>query len=231
MRRSDGTTNVQKYDICGVELIIGDAVGSIGATWVANETWLDEYGLARIHFDRGDIVVDVGAHVGIFAIYVAKRHPDISVLAFEPDPVNFSNLLANIEANRVANVIPHRLAITRHGRPFTIDRPPDNSGAAGGYFSRPEGYARSTVDSITLDAVFECYAMRRCKLLKIDCEGAEHEILTSTSVLDRVEWLSGEFHTNELLKDRGCTVEELMAIVGARIPPGRIAVKSNRIGE
>jgi FkbM family methyltransferase len=224
-------TSVGICDIRGVELIIGDAAGSMGATWVANETWLDEYGLARIHFQSGDIVIDIGAHVGIFAIYAAKRHPGISVLAFEPDPVNFSNLLANIAANGVDNVIPHRLAVTRDGGPFTLDRPPDNSAAAGGYYAAHGGYARSTADSITLDQIFERYAIGRCKLLKIDCEGAEHEILASTSVLDRVEWLSGEFHINEMLKDRGYTVEQLMAVVGARIAPERIAVKSIQIGE
>ena len=101
----------------------------------------------------------------------------------------------------------------------------------GGYHARREGYARSTADSITLDEIFDRYAIARCKLLKIDCEGAEHEILTNTSVLDGVEWLSGEFHSGELLESRGCTVEQLMGVVGARIAPGRIAVKSNRIGE
>lgn len=224
-------TSVGICDIRGVELIVGDAAGSNGATWVANETWLDEYGLSRIEFQRGDIVIDIGAHVGIFAIYAAKRHPGISVLAFEPDPVNFSNLLANIAANGVDNVMPYRLAVTRDGRPFTLDRPPDNSAAASGYYAARDGYARSTADSITLEQIFERYAIERCKLLKIDCEGAEHEILTSTSVLDRVEWLSGEFHINELLKERGHTVEQLMAAVGARIAPERIAVKSIEIGE
>jgi len=224
-------TSVGRCDIHGIELIIGDAAGSMGATWVANETWLDEYGLSRIEFQRGDIVIDIGAHVGIFAIYVAKRHPEVSVLAFEPDPVNFSNLLANIAVNGVVNIVAHQLAVTRDGRPFTLHRPPDNSAAAGGYFTPRDGCAASTVDSITLDEILERNAIRRCKLLKIDCEGAEYEILTSTNVLDRVEWLSGEFHVNEALKGRGCTVEQLMAVVTARIAPERIAVKSNRIEE
>jgi FkbM family methyltransferase len=224
-------TSARRYDIHGIELIIADAAGSMGAIWVADETSLDEYGLARIDFHRGDIVVDVGAHVGVFAIYLAKRHPGITVLAFEPDPVNFSNLLANIAINGVTNVVAHRLAVTHDGRPFTLDTPPDNSAAAGGYYTRADGYARSTADSITLDQIFERNAIGRCKLLKIDCEGAEYEILTNTSVLDRVEWLSGEFHVSESLKSRGCTVEALMAVVGARIAPERIAVKSNLIAE
>jgi FkbM family methyltransferase len=229
--RRPSRTSVGQCDIRGIELIIGDAAGSNGAGWVANETWLDEYGLSRIEFERGDIVVDIGAHVGIFAIYLAKRYPDISILAFEPDPVNFSNLLANIGVNGVDNVIPHRLAVTGDGRPFTLDRPPDNSAAAGGYYAQHEGYARATADSITLDQIFDRYAIRRCKLLKIDCEGAEHEILPGSSVLDRVQWLSGEFHINEVLESRGCTVEQLIAVVGARIAPERIAVKSIRIGQ
>ena len=224
-------THVQRYHIHGTELFIGDVAGSIAATWVANEMVLDEYGLCRIAFDPGDLVIDVGAHVGVFAIYLAKRHPGISALAFEPDPVNFHNMLANIAANRVVNVIPHHLAVTRDARQFTLDRPPGNSAGASGYCSRREGLARATAASTTLDGIFERFAITRCKLLKIDCEGAEYEILTSTSVLDRVDWLSGEFHISESLRDRGCMAEELMDFVRARIAPERIAVKSNRIDE
>ena len=224
-------THVQRYDIHGTELFIGDVAGSIAATWVANETLLDEYGLNRIEFAPGDVVIDVGAHVGLFAIYLAKRHPEISVLAFEPEPVNFHNMLANIAANRVVNVVPHHLAVTRDARPFTLERPPGNSAAASGYCGPREGLARATTASITLDGIFERFGIVRCKLLKVDCEGAEYEIITSTSVLDRVDWLSGEFHVSRSLRDRGCVAEELLDFVRARIPPERIAVKSNQIDD
>jgi FkbM family methyltransferase len=224
-------THVQRFHIHGTELFIGDVAGSIAATWVANETFLDEYGLGRIAFDPGDVVIDIGAHVGLFAIYLAKRHPAISVLAFEPDPVNFNNMLANIAANRVMNVVPHPLAVTRDARPFTLDRPPGNSAAACGYLGRRDGFARATAASTTLDGIFERFAIARCKLLKIDCEGAEYEILTSTAVLDRVDWLSGEFHVSASLRERGCVAEELMDFVRARIPPERVAVKANQIDD
>jgi FkbM family methyltransferase len=224
-------THVERYDIDGTELFIGDVAGSMSATWVANETFMDEYGVRRIEFAPGDVAVDIGAHVGLFAIYLAKRHPDISVLAFEPDPVNFHNMLANVAANRVTNVVPQHLAVTRDARPFTLDRPPGNSGGAGGYCGRREGFPRTTTASVTLDIIFERFAITRCKLLKIDCEGAEYEILTSTSVLDRVDWLSGEFHVSESLRERGCTAQGLMDFVRARIPPDRIAVKANRIDD
>ncbi len=224
-------TYVGRYDLDGTELFIGDVAGSIAAEWVARETFFDEYGLRRIPFEPGDVVVDIGAHVGVFAIYLAKRHPDISVLAFEPDPVNFHNMLANLAANRVENVVPNHLAVTCDARPFTLDRPPDNSGGAGGHYTRREGFARATVPSITLDGIFERFAITRCKLLKIDCEGAEYEILTGASVLDRVDWLSGEFHVSESLRHRGCIADELIDFVRTRIPPERIAVKSVRMGE
>jgi len=223
-------TRVERYDIDGTELFIGDVAGSMSATWIANEMSLDEYGLRRIEFAPDDVAVDVGAHVGLFAIYLAKRHPDISVLAFEPDPVNFHNMLANIAANRVTNVAPHHLAVTCDARPFTFDRPPGNSGGAGGYCSR-EWLPRTTTASVTLDGIFERFAITRCKLLKIDFEGAEYEILTSTSVLDRVDWLSGEFHDSASLRKRGCLAGELMDFVGARLPPGRISVRANQIDE
>jgi methyltransferase FkbM-like protein len=60
------------------------------------------------------LVVDIGAGIGEFALVVALRHPEASVLAFEPDETSFRALEANIAANGAVNVEAHRLAIGVH---------------------------------------------------------------------------------------------------------------------
>jgi FkbM family methyltransferase len=222
---------VQAYAIYGVDLVIGDALGSHAAEWIANELRHDEYGLDKISFAPGDTVVDVGAHVGVFAIYLAKRQPDVRIIALEPDPTNFRNLRENLVRNEVHNVIAENLAVTRDRRPFPIDAPPTNSGGSGGYYRETQGYRHAVARSITLDDVFAKYAVATCKLLKMDCEGAEHEILTSTTVLGRVQWFSAEFHINENLIAMGCSSESLIGIVGAHVDHDRIAIHAIRMGE
>jgi FkbM family methyltransferase len=55
--------------------------------------------------DEGDVVFDVGAHVGYFAVIAARRvGPHGRVFAFEPRPLNLRFLHRHLEANDVRNV-------------------------------------------------------------------------------------------------------------------------------
>src|SRR5262249_40094604 len=55
----------------------------------------------------GDTVVDAGAHVGIFSLYAARRvGPEGLVIAFEPDPVLFEQLVQQIALNDIKNIRP-----------------------------------------------------------------------------------------------------------------------------
>lgn len=49
--------------------------------------------------DAGDVVYDVGANTGVYALAVAAEHPDARVVAFEPDPGVRSQLEANVRVN------------------------------------------------------------------------------------------------------------------------------------
>src|SRR5215831_17361908 len=40
----------------------------------------------------GDVVLDLGANIGLFSIWIARRAPTATVLAFEPFPENCSTL-------------------------------------------------------------------------------------------------------------------------------------------
>lgn len=57
--------------------------------------WIDS-------FAEGDVYWDIGANVGVYALYAAKRS-DIRVLAFEPSPFNYYALCRNVELNRLGD--------------------------------------------------------------------------------------------------------------------------------
>lgn len=190
------------------------------------------YGAGEIPFQPGDVVIDIGAHVGVVSVFLAKRYPGITVYAFEPWPDNHRRLVRNIVANGVGgSVRPFDLAVTSDGREIALGGNPEmNTGGISGFCR--SGSARAWVQSVTLAQVFEQFRIERCKLLKLDCEGAEHEIISGAGdLLDRVDYLSGEFHMNSSLAAAGWTIEGLSALVEEHIGADRIRVTPCRIAE
>jgi hypothetical protein len=77
----DMTDRVQRFEINGLPIDVADKPASSAANIIAWELLHDCYGLDRIDFKPGDVVIDIGAHIGFFAIYTALRYP--------PDPDSF----------------------------------------------------------------------------------------------------------------------------------------------
>lgn len=64
-----------------------------------------------LELHEGDVVVDVGAHVGLFTLFLFQRFQDLDLYAIEPVPALFSALLSNAERHfQLARCIPAALA-------------------------------------------------------------------------------------------------------------------------
>ncbi len=221
-------------EINGVSLRVRDFEGSSTPVIVSSELRKDRYGIESIDFSYGDIVLDIGAHVGIVSLYLGKKFPFLKIYAFEPIPDNYGHFKENIKINEVTNVNAYNLAITSDGRdlPMIVNFF-DNSGGGTGHLSnmRLPGHFYFTVPSITLKQVFEKHKIEKCKLLKIDCEGSEHEILGDPTTLSRVEYLSGEFHINQHLRKKGYSTESLIKRCLEFIAPSKLKIKTIKMAE
>jgi len=202
---------LSQYEIDDVSLFVYDEAGSQAGQWVAWELQKDDYGVRDMYFDDGDVVIDIGAHIGLFSMYLAKRWPALKVFAFEPFPCNYRNCAKNLRINGVDNVVLSPMAIVHEMRTLRMAADPSNSGGASAVVREFEAHGiEGDIPSITLDEIFRVHGISRCKLLKIDCEGMEHEILRGTNMLDRVDYLCGEFHASLELDDSDCTPERLV---------------------
>ncbi|MBI2822200.1 MAG: FkbM family methyltransferase [Acidobacteria bacterium] len=133
----------------------------------------------RVNVSPGDVVIDIGAHIGCFSLWVASK--GAQVLAFEPFPENFAALQRNLQLNRITRVQPYQMAVSdRRGvRRLVL---PDNAAHTGRYSFHPGRGARTVeVSCVSLDDIISEHQLTRIDVLKIDCQGSEYEILYHTS--------------------------------------------------
>lgn len=184
-------------NIRGIDLTLEDNLGSQSLDWILEDIIRkDCYALDSLALKAGDVVVDIGAHVGTVSIYLAKKYPGIRIYAYEPDAVNYQFLLRNLEINSVAHVVDAReCAVSGDGQRVQIHHNPANTGGSSMFAVR--GAPRDavfTVSSVTLDYLFAKHGIKQCGFLKLDCEGAEYQILMNSSVLPRVKAMGIEPH-------------------------------------
>jgi FkbM family methyltransferase len=222
------------YSINGVALSIIDYATSVAGDVIAAELLNNAYLIDSIDFAPGDTVLDLGGHVGMVSIYLAKRHPSLKIYSYEPCPNNYEHFLLNLDSNKVRNVQVFDKAVTRDGRMLDmIANLEDNSAGATAQLKDMQlpGHSYFRVESLTLDDIFADKNINYCKLLKIDIEGSEHEVLLNSSCLDKVGYLVGEFHVNGCLNQKGYSVERLYNHVKQFVPEHNISFTSCRMAE
>ena len=139
------------------------------------------------------VVIDIGGNIGAFSVLAARKNNSINVFTYEPFEENFLLLNDNIAANNLKNQIkPFNLAVGKTKGPRTVYW--QKSDALSSLYESQGEQIR--IDMTTLRDVFEDNGISTCDLLKMDCEGAEYEILYSTpaDILARIKTMSIEFH-------------------------------------
>jgi FkbM family methyltransferase len=218
---------VREVDVGDVRVVIADHNGSNAVDIISIEFDQGDYDFEGMDFQPGDVVLDLGAHVGAISMYLASKYPFLRVIAYEPVPLNFSYLRYNLARNGIKNVETVNLAVTSDGRDLELlQHPQSNTGGASSSFSRLDlpGHERPRSRSVTLNAIFDRHEIKELKLLKIDVEGAEHEVLKASHVLDRVQFLVGEFHENSYLRGQGFSIESLTDWCAQFIPAERLRI-------
>lgn len=155
-----------------------------------------------------DVLLDIGAHTGSFALAALRRGAG-RVVCCEPDADNFRLLEANLRPH-ADRVRLHHAAVWRTGADpagLALHNPLDARNTGACQLTREAGAA--AVATVALDELIDQLTAdgRRLRLLKLDCEGAEWPLLLTCRRLDRVEALCGEYHLGPL--------PELFAVAGA----------------
>lgn len=152
-----------------------------------------------VAIDENDIVFDIGANVGVFSLY-ASRVKGVKVYGFEPHPKNFEKFTNNVKVNNIDNIdcFNNALGLENEDRVMIEGNIPGGHKVSKRDSKEEFSKEMLTVQSITLDSFLKKMNISQIDFLKLDCEGAEGEIITSLGVegLKKIKKVAIEFHDN-----------------------------------
>ncbi|MBL7977840.1 MAG: FkbM family methyltransferase [Bacteroidetes Order II. Incertae sedis bacterium] len=144
--------------------------------------------IIKSYLSPSDLVFDIGANIGQYAMSFSEWVPKGAVVALEPDYKNFAFLQLNAALNHCENVTCLNIGIGREDTSMIFYRDTETGGRAGSFLKEMVGahYKGHKMDVAvkSLDSVIQDYGMPN--FVKIDVEGFELEVLKGLSfVLDR----------------------------------------------
>lgn len=163
----------------------------------------NEYKLPS-RFHEESIVVDIGAHIGCFALAAHQRGAR-KIFCYEVDPENYIRLASNVKTLDSGFIFPYNVAVWRSDlgpswRSLLLnftDSEMLNVGGGGNVLLQSDTKRRAKmVNVLPFDEVIDraTYGGKRVFLAKFDCEGSEWPILLTSTRLHMIDWIVGEFH-------------------------------------
>ena len=169
--------------------------GNTDDRYIINEIYIKHiYNPCGFEIKEEDVIVDIGAHIGVFTIYASKKARNGKIYSFEPTTVNFNLLRKNIILSEGDNIVYKKEAVSDKGGFKEINIAPNT----GGHSLNVEGNSSSKekVKTTTLQEIIKINKISKINLLKLDCEGSEYGILFSCSdkILENIDKISLEYH-------------------------------------
>ena len=165
--------------------------------------WLiGEYKRKNFEINEGDVIIDVGGHIGLFSLYATQFCKNGQIFTFEPMVENFDLLSENIKLNNLDNIKIFNLAVSNSNSSVKLYLNQDDAGHS--MFSKSSKSV--TVNSISLQQIFDNNNIEYCDFLKLDCEGSEYEIIKNlpATYFKKIKKMIIEYHmadTNPELLD------------------------------
>lgn len=154
-------------------------------------------------FPSSPVIIDIGANVGYAALYFFRKFPEATIHSFEPMPFLQSMLHKYQHAYKHYNWKIHPYGLWKEeGNLELFTTSTDDFTSISGVMKFPDADKKFNVQVSTLQKFIQENKIENIDLLKIDCEGAEYEILFSLTDEDynKVKRIAMETHVTENYK-------------------------------
>jgi FkbM family methyltransferase len=192
----------------------------------------------------GDTFIDIGGHVGFFSMLAAGLvGPTGRVYVFEPERANYAHLLTHIALNKFHHVFPFQWAVGHRTAVVDFFTNFDNDGGHALWepgrhpFNQKsrQQVSKESVFLVNLDDIFGSAQPGFAKLIKIDTEGNEANVLrgarnflsraqvpaviTEINQFGLAQLGSSEQELRTLMTDLGYTTYALLGDLPVRLAP------------
>lgn len=154
----------------------------------------------KLQLGERPTIIDIGANVGYFSLYMLFNFPNARVYSFEPMPYNFKRLMEYKNQYGFTNLHAVNKAVTDGNSGITINYSSNDDFTTVASINGNSSKAKKLeVESVNLETILERYKIDTVDFLKIDCEGAEYMILYATPnhVLKRIKAMAIETHPSK----------------------------------
>lgn len=195
-----------------------------GKKWIkgsgVNGYWLGTYELeAQKFFEKiikeGDIVYDIGAHVGFYSLLASNKvGSNGKIFSFEPLPRNIVYLRKHIDINNIKNIDVIEAAVfDKEGVVFMDDK-------INSFYAKISDNGDLKIRTVMLDNLVSSEKLLPPNVIKIDVEGAELSVLKGADfILNKynptiflsMHILNDKIHKNccNFLRDRGYNLKSI----------------------
>lgn len=170
-------------------LIEGDFISAYARTY-------GEWSEVEVQFFRQILspnsnVIEVGANIGMHAVPIAKTVHQGKLFCFEPQRIIFQLLCSNLALNQLTNVYAYQQGVSDEASRIEIASSDYETAWNYGSFSLDKGFntegyfqgeiQQESVQVIRLDEHPEVHKLTELRLLKIDAEGFDLNVLKGAS--------------------------------------------------
>jgi len=154
--------------------VMAPAIAATGIWEPLEGRWLER------NLRPGHTFLNVGANIGYHVVRASRLvGPGGTVIAVEPDPVNFAFLLANLALHDIHNVVPIRCAAGSEAATMRLHRGDDNSGD-----NRLTPFQESSSSvKVRVVRMDQLLAGQRIDVALVDTQGWDHEVVAGMSGL------------------------------------------------
>ena len=179
--------------------IVAPLVHNVGALYGALEVFALRAYDHEWQLEQAPVILDIGANIGAWTLWVSEKRPGARGTCYEPDPAAAAYLRRNLELNGLqAQVDVRTEAVSDQTGTASLFQAHPGEGSSSLQQTSPVATfdRETTVPTVSFNEVVGRIESEEISIVKMDCEGAEYDILehSSADAWARVKRVVLEYH-------------------------------------